>query len=110
MVATYYNNFEDTTIVSDTTIQLTLTAGMELTYTVPGAASKKMQALFSFNDNANVFVGLNVTVASPADNTVQETKFMEYKPEKRFVKGGDVIHFISPDTRTWCGVAFLSLP
>jgi hypothetical protein len=110
MVAQYANNYEDTTNFSDTTIRLALTDGAELTYTVPGNAENRYQALFGFSSNATIYVGYNSTAAIPADNTLVSTGRVEVNPQKRFVNGGDVLSFVTSDATAGVGVSLRALP
>jgi len=103
------NNYEDTTNFSDTTSTLTLATSTELTVAVPGNASEPIQALFAYNSTSKVYVGYNVTAVVPGAGTVNNNQFIEYRPLKRFVKGGDVLSFITPDTDANVGVSFRSL-
>lgn len=110
MAVQYYNNFVDTTNFSDTTIQVTITTGTELTYTVPGNPTQRLQALFSYACTSNIFVGYNKTITIPDSNTVGTESFVEFKPLKRVVNGGDVLYFRTPDTIAYFGVSFRALP
>ena len=109
MVA-YNSNYEGTLNFSDMTPHLSLIAGSELTYTVPGTSINKYQAVFSYQSNSAVFVGYNVTAAVPSADTIVATNGIEFKPEKRLVKGGDVLHFITPDATAYMGVSFRAIP
>jgi len=110
MAVQYYNNYVDTTNFSDVTPRMALTVGAELIFTVPGNALNNLQAIFSYASNSNVFVGYNVTAAIPADGAISSTGRIEFKPIKRLVVGGDVLHFITPDTKAYVGVSFRALP
>lgn len=110
MTVQYSNNFNDTTIFSDTNGRFTLKATVVTTYTVPGDDSLIYQARFEYASNSNVFVGYNTTPTLPANNTVESTGTVEFKPCKRQVKGGDVLSLLSPDTTAYCGVALQLLP
>lgn len=110
MAVQYYNNYVDTTNFSDVTPRMTLTANTELTYTVPGEATDNLQAIFAYASDANVFVGYNATASVPANNTVVTSGRVEFKPKKRLVVGGDVLHFITPDATAYVGVSFRKLP
>lgn len=109
MVAKYYDNNQDTTNFSDTECNLFLGANTVVTYTVPDNNGLPIQALFSYASNSNIFVGYNATPVIPTENVVNTTQGVEYKPAKRFVNGGDVLSFISPDSATYMGVSFRSL-
>jgi len=110
MTTQYNRNFGDTMIFSDVNARIVLLANAELTYTVPGDNWQKYTVLFSYTQDANVFVGYNVTAAIPADGTVASTGIIEFKPYERYVKGGDVLHFITPDTKVWMGISLRALP
>ena len=110
MVSTYYNNYHDTTNFSDTSPRMTLTSGVEVTYTVPGSDTHNYQAIFGYAANTTVLVGCNTTVTLPSSNTVDSTGSAEVNPIKRFVKGGDVLHFITPDTSALVGVSLRRIP
>ena len=109
MSAKYYNNNQDTTNFSDTECNLFLSANTVVSYTVPDNNGLPVQALFSYASNSNVFVGYNVVPVIPTVNVPNTTSGEEYKPIKRFVNGGDVLNFISPDAATYMGVSFRSL-
>jgi hypothetical protein len=106
----YYNNYVDTTNFSDVTPRMALRAGSPLTYTVPGVSSQAFQVIFSFNAEANVFVGYNTTAAVPVQDEVTLGGFVEFRPLKRFVKGGDVLSFATPDPVAYIGFSLRSLP
>ncbi len=109
MTVPYYNNYLDTTNFSDTTYPIALTTGSEVTMTVPGGPENQFQALFSWTCTSSVFVGYNATAAVPAANTAASVPNVEFKPWKRFVKGGDVLHFITSDATAYGGVSFRAL-
>lgn len=110
MVVPYHNNYHDTTNFSDSCFRMTLTVGVEQTVTVPGVATNSYQALFGYPINASVLVGYNATAAVPADDTVVDSGRVEVNPIKRFVKGGDVLHFVTSDATARVGVSFRLLP
>lgn len=110
MAVSIYNNFEDTTNFSDTTSRMSLQAGTPLTVTVPGAATNQLQAIFSFTSDSSVFVGYNKTATIVAPGDVTNDQFIEHRPIKRFVKGGDVLSFATPDAIAYIGVSFRALP
>lgn len=72
----------------------TLTATVEQTLTVPGAAPR-YKAVFAFDDTTDVWVGNNGTAALPGSSFATSTT--ELRPKCREVNSGDVLHFISPD-------------
>ena len=110
MAVIYYNNYEDTTNWSFGSPVIQLAQNAEVTYTVPGAVTETLQAIFEYNDNSNVIVALNSTASVPGAGLAVTTGRMEYKPFKRVVNGGDVLHFITPDTTAFLGVSFRQTP
>lgn len=110
---TMYNcNFDGTKPFSDQCFQANLVANTEQTYTVPGANDTRYRAKFAFNASANVYIGLNVTAASPGSGLNSSTANLYFRPdEPLYVKGGDVIHAVSPDAAgAYMGISLLSIP
>lgn len=94
MTATNYNaSFNNTTPFTDTA-SFALAASTELTYTIPGDSSMRYKAVFSYPYNANVYVALNQTAVIATPGTIA-TSTSVLRPESKYVKGGDVVHFIS---------------
>lgn len=110
MTTQFHSNFNETYPVSDVCGQFTLTANNELTYTVPGNSENKFRVCFSYNATANVFVGLNVSPAIPASNTMSDDAHVEFRPKERYAQGGDEIRLITPDATVYMGISLLSLP
>lgn len=110
MAIQYNENFNGTIPFSDVAIPISLLAAGELTYTVPGTATTKYQALFSYTSTANVFVRLNGAAATPAPGTALTVQYQEFRPDKRYVQGGDVLHFITPDAAQYVGLTLRQLP
>ncbi len=106
----YNSSFNDTYPFSDTTGQFALAANTELTYTVPGEAKNIYRAQFSWNFDSNVWVRINGTAVVPTPGTMTSDSQCERCPERKYVKGGDVIHFISNATVTDAGFSLLQLP
>ena len=108
----YQDNFDHTKPFSDTCAQINMAADVEETYTVPGSESQIYRAKFSFASNSNVYVGLNVTAASPSSGTTTTTGNLEFRPEEpKYVKGGDIIHVVSPDAAgAYVGISLLAIP
>jgi hypothetical protein len=94
---------------SDTCVQVNCAANVERTFTVPGTSTQQYQAYFAYTQSSNVFVSLNATPSIPASGTVGTQAYNEFRPKKRYVKGGDVIHFITPDTSAYIGVSLRKL-
>ena len=105
MAIAYNSNYNETMPFSDVCVQIGLGAAVEQTYTVPGAPTTQYQAYFSYNQSSNIFVRLNGVPTSPASGSVTTQQYSEFKPIKRYVKGGDVIHFITPDASAYAGVS-----
>lgn len=107
----WYSNYDVTTNFSDVTPTINLIANTEKTFTVPGAISNRYQVVFEYNASANVYVGYNVTATVVAGSTLDSNgRFLEYRPDRRFVNGGDVLHFITPDASVYMGFSLRSLP
>jgi hypothetical protein len=110
----YNSNYEGTVPFSDTCVQVALATGTEQTYTIPGDATMKYQIRFSYISTANIFIGLNVTAADVSAGTSTTTAYLEFRPgsdgSKRYAKGTDVIHLITPDTAAYVGIALTKLP
>lgn len=111
-MTTYADNFDHGKPFSDQCSQINLAANAEQTYTVPGTNAQKYRAIFTFASNSNVFIGLNITAASPGAGLKTSTANLEFKPvEPKFVKGADVIHLVSPDVGgAYVGISLLALP
>jgi hypothetical protein len=106
MAIQYYRNHGETTAISDVSPYMTLVANAVLTYTVPGSSTTQYQVLLSYASNSNVFVGLNATPTVPAAGTIIAAgRFIEFKPCERYVKGGDVLSFITPDATAYVGLS-----
>lgn len=109
MAIPYNSNYDGTVPFSDTCAQFALVAATELTYTVPGTETANYQASFGFNSTSNIYVRLNATAATPSGGTTTSLPFQELRPNKRYVKGGDVLHFITPDSTAQVSLALMSL-
>jgi hypothetical protein len=109
MTIAYNANYIETMPFSDTAVQVNCAANTEETFTVPGTETMQYQAYFEYISTSNVFVRLNGTPAIPASGTVGTEQYNEFRPKKRYVRGGDVIHFISPDAGAYIGVSLRQL-
>jgi hypothetical protein len=109
----YNSNYDKTIPFSDVCAQVHIQANAEQTYTVPGVATNKYSAHFSYTAESNVFVRLNGTPTIPAGGSVGTQQYNEFRPGddgfQRYVQGGDVIHFITPDTNAYVGVSLRTL-
>ena len=111
-MATQYNSNYDVTLpFSDTSIRIALAGNSVLTYTVPGAETVRYSVRFAYNYVSNVFVRLNAAPTVPAG--VSSEQYSEYRPgddgSQRYVKGGDVLQFITPDTTAYVGLSLRQL-
>lgn len=112
----YNKNFLSTLPFSDLCVQIALAANTALTYTVPGNSSMVYRAEFSFSNDANVWVGYNTTAVVPIAGSVTHTSnsSLELNPGKfgqaRYVRGGDVLSFISGSIVSNAGISLLQLP
>lgn len=114
MAILYNSNYDVTLPFSDVSAQLALLANAELTYTVPGNATTHYSCHFSYNSTSNVFIRKNATVGIPAAGTITQEPYNELKPgfdgSQRYVNGGDVLHFITPDVSAYVSISLRSLP
>lgn len=109
MTIQYNENYLETMPFSDTCAQINCGANVEQTYTVPGTSEQQYQAYFEYTQDSNVFVCKNQTPTIPASGTIGEQQYNEFKPKKRYVRGGDVLHFITPDTNAYIGMSLRRL-
>lgn len=109
MTIQYNANYIETMPFSDTCVQVNCAANTEQTFTVPGTDEQQFQAYFEYSSNSNVFVRKNSTPTIPSSGSVSTEPYCEFKPEKRYVRGGDVLHFITPDTNAYIGVSLRQL-
>jgi len=105
----YNANYIETMPFSDTAFQINCGSSAEQTATVPGPVTAQYQAYFEYTQGSNVFICLNGTPVVPASGTVGVQQYNEFRPKKRYVRGGDVIHFITPDTVAYIGVSLRQL-
>jgi hypothetical protein len=110
MAIQYSSSFDETIPFSDECVQFGLQQNTAQTYTVPGNGLNKYTALFSYIDASNVFVSLNGTAVSPALGASTTTRRLEFRPDKRYVQGGDVLSLITPDTNAYVGVSLRAIP
>jgi hypothetical protein len=115
MAVLYNSNFDLTIPFSDVCVQVALVANIDQTFTVPGTGINKYAARFTYSSNSNVFVGYNNAPTTPPGNTVGVQAYNEFKPgydrTQRYVQGGDVLHFNSPDAAgAYVGISLRALP
>jgi hypothetical protein len=109
MTIKYNANYKETMPFSDTSVQVNLGAAVAQLFTVPGTDTAQYQAYFEYASNSNVFVCLNSAPVSPTAGSVSAQPYSEFRPKKRYVRGGDVLHFITPDTVAYVGVSLRQL-
>jgi hypothetical protein len=106
----YNSNFEGTRPFSDTTVRFQLATNTAQSFTVPGDATQKYKASFKYTSTSNVFIGLNKTATVVGAGTKESTTNIEFRPDERYVSGGDVLSVITPDAAgAYAGVTFLLL-
>lgn len=114
MSVPYTSNFDLTMPFVDDSAVIALGAAAEETYTVPGTSVNKYSVRFSYTSTSNVFVRKNDTPTIPAGGTVEEEENTEFRPggdgTQRYVQGGDVLHFITPDASAYVGIRLMKLP
>lgn len=114
MAIQYNDNFQQTIPFSDVCATLALATGVDLTYTVPGAATVKYSMIITYISTSNVFVRLNGAAATPGAGLVTQLQYQEFRGgsdgTKRLVQGGDVVHFITPDASAYVGIRLMQLP
>jgi len=109
MAIQYNSNYNDTIPFSDVCFQVALATNTDEAITIPGAPTTQYQALFSYTSTSNVFVRNNTAAGVPAGGTTEEEQYNEFRPYKRYVKGGDVLHLITPDASAYVGVSLRQL-
>jgi hypothetical protein len=106
----YNSSFNGAMPFSDIGSKFNLVANAALTFTVPGIDSLKYRAQFSYTQNSNVWISLNGTPTVPVAGTQSSSSMQEFRPDVRYVKGGDVLSVITGDaTGAQVGISLLSL-
>lgn len=108
----FNTNYLECLPFSDQTVQVALAASTALTYTIPGDNSIQYRCEFSYANNANVWVGYNTTaIVAPAGAvTTTSNKSIVLNPKIKYVRGGDVLSFISDSIVSNVGMELLVLP
>jgi hypothetical protein len=108
MTAQYIKKNSSVRPFSDTCYQFSLLANTIEIITIPGLSSQQYVAFFKFGPTASVWVGKNnpATVAAPG-NPVAVNQ-IELLPDERYVRGGDVISFISEAVSTDISMSLLA--
>jgi hypothetical protein len=100
MATPYQMNFSECFPFSDTGVKAILAASTALPFTVPGTENQIYRASFGCSSNAEIWVNNNGTATVPTSNTASATVNQEFVIPGmcRYVKGGDVLSFISTGT------------
>jgi hypothetical protein len=106
---TQYSMSDVATPFSDTSASINLTAAVVSTYTVPGTVNQKYRCMFRWGNGSAVYVGLNATPAAPTSGAVHSTPNIEFMPDAKYVKGGDILSFYSTLAVTDSGLSLLSI-
>jgi hypothetical protein len=109
MTIAWNANYIETMPFSDTCFQIALSTASEQNITVPGSPTEQYQAYFEYACNANIYVSRNVPPEYPTPGATGSQSYCEFKPKKRYVSGGDIIYFITPDDTAYCGVSLRKL-
>lgn len=111
VTATIYQcNFDGAKPFSSNGATIQLVANTALSWTVPGEKYQSFRAEFSFNNNDDIWVAYNKTALIPVSGVATDNNQQELRPSPKFVKGGDVLSFISTGVAVQCGVSLLLLP
>lgn len=98
MAIQYNENYNGTVPFSDVCEQFTLAATVAQTYTAPGTLTDIYQVTFSISEISNVFVCKNGTATIPASGMSSSVPYEERNPLKRYIRGGETLSLITPDT------------
>ena len=109
-MTTFNSSFDETRPFSDMAVQINLSANVAQSYTILGTSADTYRCEFSFAYNANVWVGFNVTATSPSGGVPTVSNNIELRPSARYVRGGDVLSFISNANASDVGFSLLKLP
>lgn len=109
-VTKYSKNFHGTMPFTTAGFQSLLAANTALSWTVPGEPNQIYRAVFRASSTAEIWVGYNVTATVPTSNTATALRNIEFIPlnEPKYLKGGDVLSFISTGTPQF-GVSLLQV-
>lgn len=110
MAIQYNENYNGAMPFSDVCWQIMIT-GAGATDTVPGLITDNYLVIFRYNCTSNVYVGYNVEPFLPIEDNVLEQPYVAFKPERKFVHGGDVLNFITDvEDSIFLGAEFYKLP
>lgn len=96
-VTKYQMNYDHTKPFTTAGVQMLLAESTALSWTVPGNPDQIYRATFRCSSTAEVWVGYNVVATVPTSNTATGLSNIEFIPlyEPKYLKGGDVLSFIS---------------
>lgn len=108
----FNTNYLECLPFSDQTVQVALAANTALPYTIPGDSSVQYRCEFSYAYDANIWVGYNTTAVVPMAGAVTTTSnsSIVLRPKIKYVRGGDVLSFISGSIVSNMGFELLVLP
>jgi len=106
----FSSNFDYTKPFSDTGAMISPVANTAVSWTVPGTDDQTYRAEFAFNENDYVWVAFNKTAIIPVGGAATATNQQEMRPEPKYVRGGDVLSFITTQSNVQCGISLLALP
>lgn len=110
MAIPYNSNYDETLAFSDVCAQFALTVNEVQSWTIPGTDIVKYSARFEYNDFANIFICKNASPVIPANGAMGTQQYNEFRPEpQRYVQGGDVLYFVTPDALAYLGVSLRQL-
>jgi len=117
MAIPYNSNYDLTIPFSDVSVQILLSSSAIKFFTVPGDETKNYSVRFSYTSTSNIFVmlgnSLSDIIAIPPSVGVGTQQYNEFRPgsdgSQRYVKGGDIIYFRTPDTTAYVGLSLRSL-
>ena len=85
-----------------------LAQNTDTTQVVPSYAPHYV-AIFNYQSGASVWVANGATAAKPVGASFAAVS-SELNPVARYVKAGDVLHFLTGDTSAMVGITFYALP
>jgi len=110
MAIPYNSNYDETLPFSDVCAQFTLTTNNAQSWTIPGTELDKYSARFEYAANANIFICKNSAPVIPGNGSMGTQQYNEFRPgPQRYVQGGDVLYFTSPDAVTYVGISLRQL-
>jgi len=99
-VTPYNKNFQNVHSFSNTNLNALLAASTALPFTVPGVSTQLFRAKFRSSSTAEIYISVNGTATIPSAGAGSFVANQEMIPldECRYLRGGDVLSFISSGT------------